>query len=258
MGIFDLLSKEGRARSALERYVKRVNDKYIAAAERYPAMTKLREIGTDEALYGLMRRFGFVSEGKVMMGELSDEQEKQWVVDTLSDLGERAFGPVRRYILEGETVSYPLRVLERIAPAEKVLALIDELCAREEPGYTRHPQKKVQFIGWLSEWKGPARSEIAKRIVPYVQDFDETVRFTAIDALAHQPDEATARAPLLDALIRPEEESRRIRVRIAEVLAETGWRVDDTPEHKAGVVKLLGGALPEFGLSHEKLFQKGK
>ena len=61
-----------------------------------------------------------------------------------------------------------------------------------------------------------------------------------------------------DALLRPEEESRRILVRIAEVLADAEFRVDDTPEHKEAVVKLLGSKLPEFGLSHEKIVRKGK
>src|SRR5262249_4247764 len=157
MGIFDLLSKEGRSRSALERHIKKVNDKFVAAAERCRAMTNLREIGTDDARYGLLRRFAFVSEGKVMMGEMSDEAEKQWVIDTMVDLGERAFAPVRRFLLEGETVSNPLRILEHIAKPDKVLEVIDEMCEREEPGYTRHPQKKVQMLGWLSEWKGASK-----------------------------------------------------------------------------------------------------
>ncbi len=253
MGIFDLLSKEGRAKSALERHIKKANDKYAQSPDRFAALEKLRENGSEEAIYGLVRRFGFVYDKTI-----EDEQEKEWVQDTLASLGERALGPVRRSILEGETISQSLHVLERIAAADKAMAIIDELVEREEPGYARHPQKKIQFLTWLGEWKGAAPADVAKRIVPYLADFDETVRFTAVEALAHQRDEATARAPLLDALIRPEEESRRILVRIAEVLGDAGWRVDDTPEHKTGVVKLLNSSLPEFGLSHEKLSRKGK
>jgi len=253
MGIFDLLSKEGRAKSNLERSIKRANDKFIQSPDRFAALERLREIGSAEALYGLVRRFGFVYDKTI-----EDEQEKEWVLDTLASLGDAAFTPVKKYILEGETISYPLRVLERIGSPEKALPVIDELAAREEPGYTRHPQKKIQFLTWLGEWKGAPPADVAKRIVPYLADFDETVRFTAVDSLAHQKDEAAARGPLLDALIRPEEESRRILVRIAEVLADAGWRVDDTPEHKQGVVKLLGSSLPEFGLSHEKITRKGK
>ena len=253
MGIFDLLSKEGRAKNALERNLKRTNDRFIQSPDRFAAMEKLREDGSAEAIYGLVRRFGFVYDKTI-----EDEQEKDWVQETLAALGDRAFGPVKRFILEGETISHPLNVLERIAPMDKVLAVIDELSAREEPGYTRHPQKKIQFLTWLGEWKGAEPSEVAKRMIPYLADFDETVRFTAVDSLAHQKDETVARAALLDALIRPEEESRRILVRIADVLVDTAWRVDDSPEHKQGVVKLLASKLPEYGLNHEKIVRKGK
>jgi hypothetical protein len=253
MGIFDLLSKEGRAKSSLASALKRTNDKFIQSPERFAAMEKLRENGSAEALFGLVRRFGFAYDKTI-----EDEQEKEWVQETLAEVGEAAIDPVKRFILEGETISYPLKVLERIAPADKVLAIIDELIEREEPGYTRHPQKKIQFLTWLGEWKGSEPAEVAKRIVPYFSDFDETVRFTAVDSLAHQKDEAVARGPLLDALLRPEEESRRMLVRIADVMVDAGWRVDDTPEHKQGVVRLLAAKLPEYGLNHEKIVRKGK
>src|SRR5262249_30875146 len=133
---------EGRAKSALDRHIKKANDKYAQSQDRFAAMEKLRENGAEEALHGLVRRFGFVYDKTI-----EDEQEKDWVADTLAAAGDRAFGPVRRYILEGETVSHPLRVLDRIAPPDKVLGVIDALAEREEPGYTRHPQKKIQFIG---------------------------------------------------------------------------------------------------------------
>ena len=55
------------------------------------------------------------------------------------------------------------------------------------------------------------------RLTPYVADFDENVRFTAIDGLADRDPERIA-GPLIDALVRPEEESGRIRRTVVEVL----------------------------------------
>ena len=254
MGIFDLFSKEGRAKSALDRHVKKVNDKWAQSADRFAAMEGLREIGTEAAIDGLLRRFGYVYDKTI-----EDEQEKEWVESNLVALGERALPSVRKYILSGETISYPLRVLGQIAKPDKVLAIVDELCAREEPGYTRHPQKKIQMLSWLGEWSGADRVDVGRRIIPYLKDFDENVRFAAIDGLAHlKPDESEARGPLIDALVRPEEESRRIKVRLAEVLAEAGFTIDDTPEHKEAVTKLVAGSLPEFTISQDKLTKKGK
>src|SRR5262245_50518429 len=99
MGIFDLLSKEGRAKSALDRHIKRVNDKYAQSVDRFTSMEKLRENASEAAIHGLVRRFGFVYDKTI-----DDEKEKEWVEDALASLGESAIGPVRRYMLEGETV----------------------------------------------------------------------------------------------------------------------------------------------------------
>lgn len=248
MGIFDLLSKEGRDKKALEKYIKTATNKIVKSAEdRLPALEKLREIGSEEAIYGLCRRFGFVYDKSQ-----EDEYEKRWVEDALIDFGDRALAPLRKFILNGESLSYPLRVLEKIAPPPKVLEIVDELVAREEPGYTRHPEKKIQLLTWLGEWRGADPVEITRRVVPYLRDFDETVRFTAVDALAHaQPDEATTRDGLVEALLRPEEESRRILVRIAEVLAERGWAAPGE-----AVAKLVAAKLPEFSLAKDKLTRK--
>ncbi|HKA88792.1 MAG TPA: hypothetical protein VKE22_14080 [Haliangiales bacterium] len=254
MGIFDLLSKEGRKKGALERHIKKTADKFAQSEDRFAAMEKLREDGSDEALYGLCRRFSFVYDKTIQ-----DETEKQWVADTLAGFGERAIPAVRKFILAAETVSHSLSVLDRVAPADTMLAIIDELAAREEPGYTRDPDKKIQFLTFLGEYHKAPPGETARRIVPYLGDFDEGVRFAAVEALAHQTEdpklEEVARLPLLQAIVRPAEESRRIKVRIGELLAQVGWRVT---EEKEAVQKLLGGDVPEFAMQHDKLVKKGK
>ena len=254
MGIFDLLSKEGRKKSALDRHLKKTMDKYAQHPDRIVAIEKLGEDGSPEALYGLCRRFSFTYDKTQF-----DENEKQAVSEILTNAGEAAIPALRRFIVEGETVSHAFSVLERVASAEAVLSVLDDLIVREEPGYTRDPDKKIQFLTFMGEYHRAPAGEIARRLLPYLGDFDETVRFVAVEALAHQGDDATleqiARLPLLAALVRKEEESRRIKVRIAELLADAGWRVT---EEKEAVSRLLQTDLPEFGMAHDKLVKKGK
>ena len=57
------------------------------------------------------------------------------------------------------------------------------------------------------------------RLTPYLNDFDENVRFAVIDGLAIH-DLALSAPHLIGALLRPEEESGRIKRHIGEVLAE--------------------------------------
>ncbi len=248
MGLFDRLTKEGRAKSALEGAAKKVLNKHAQSPDRFAAMEKLRDIGSEDALYALARRFSYVYDKTI-----EDEQEKEWVADVLADKGEAAVPAVRRYIKSAESLSWPLRVVERIAKPEEILAIIDDLLTREEPGYTRDPTKKLQILTFLSEWKGVPSAETSKRVVPYLADFDEGIRFAAVDAIAIHKDEGTSRAPLLDALTRPEEESRRIKVRCAEVLVDAAWQVTS---HKELVSALLADTLPEFGMQQDRLTRK--
>lgn len=251
MGLFDLLSKEGRAKSALKRSLTKVLAKHAQSADRFAAMAKLREIGTDEALYGLAKRFSYVYDKTI-----EDEQEKEWVCDSLVGAGERAIGPVTRYAIEGDTLSYALRVLEKITTPAQMYKIVDDLMEREEPGYTRTPTKKLQLLAWLGEWRGGKPADNARRVVPYLADFDEGVRFAAAEALSHpgSRDEAS-RDALIAAILRPEEESRRIKMRCAEVLAEAGWPVG---AHKDALVALVTAELPEFTVTGDKLVRKAK
>lgn len=209
--VFGLFSKE----RSLQKTIEKATNKLSQQADRWAALEKLREESTDEALFGLCKRFSITS-----MKGVEDEQEKNWVVDVLVEKGGASLAPLKRYMKSAEQLSFPLRVLERIADHDATLAAVDEIFASEPPGYVRMPDKRIDLIKWFSEWKGATDDELITRVAPYLGDFDENVRFVAINALATR-DPAKIANPLVDALVRPEEESGRIRRTIVEVLEKT-------------------------------------
>lgn len=241
--VFGLFSKE----KSLERTIDKATNKLAQSADRWAAMEKLSEMGTDEALIGLCKRFSFVS----LKGS-EDEQEKQWTVDTMVGKGPMVLPALRKYMKNAAALSYPLAILERVASPGEVLDAVDEILASEEPGYTRDPSRRLDVIQWLGEWKAGKSEDIAARVTPYLSDFDENTRFAVADTLALHPVQE-AGPPLVAALVREEEESGRLKVRIAEVLAEGGY---DLGEHKAAVSAMLDGVLSEFRLHHDKLEKK--
>src|SRR5690606_29218018 len=95
-----------------------------------------------------------------------------------------ALAPLRRYMKNAQQLSFPLKVLERVADHDKILEVIDEIFASEPPGYARFPDRRIDAIKWFTEWKGATEEEVLSRVVPYLTDFDENVRFTTIDGLA--------------------------------------------------------------------------
>jgi hypothetical protein len=84
MGLLDIFSKEKREERARAGNIQRAINKYSQSGDRYKAMEALASEGSDEALYGLMRRFGMMYDKSI-----EDEQEKEWVFDTLVSKGER-------------------------------------------------------------------------------------------------------------------------------------------------------------------------
>src|SRR6185436_6688948 len=173
------------------------------------------------------------------MKGVEDEAEKLWVVDTLVAKGLVALAPVVRYMKNAEQLAFPLRVLERIAPREKVIEVADQLFASETPGYVRMPERRIDLLRWFSEWKPATDDELVSRFTPYVTDFDENVRFTAIDGMATR-NPAKIAPPLIAALLRPEEESGRIKRAILEALERSRAPLGD---QAPAVAAMLTGTL---------------
>jgi len=137
---------------------------------------------------------------------------------------------------QAESIAWGLRLLGEVANDEEAWPLLARLCEANDNNYTRDPSKKNQLVHHLGEQKD-ARAGVA--LLPYLEDVDEGVRFTAVEGLLRHKQEA-ARAPLLTLLANEKEESRRIKRRIAEGLAELGWDVRGA----ASIEKLIADLLP--------------
>jgi len=225
MGLGDLFSKAGREARARERNLKGALNKYAQSPDRMAALDALAKDGSPEATLGLLKRFALFYDKTI-----EDEQEKDWVFETLVGKGAEIIPQLQTYMLQADSIAWPLRVLAKIvATREDELAVLRAVVDKHEPGYERDPTKKVQLLGHLGALK---HADAASLLAPYLADMDETVRFAAVEALLRQKNEAAAREPLLKMFVSAEEESLRIRIRIAEGFADLGWLVGD---HRDGV-----------------------
>ena len=232
--MFGLFSKE----KSLQKTVEKATNKLAQQGDRWNALEKLKEDGSEEALLGLCKRWNVTSNKAV-----EDEQEKHWVVEALVSHGAAALAPLQRHLKGADHLSFPLRVLEKIADHDKVLAIADELFASEPPGYVRMPERRIDLISWFREWKGGTDEEIVSRLAPYVTDFDENSRFAAIEGMAGRDPQAIAE-PLIGALLRPEEESGRIKRAAVEVLVKAKAPLGDKAQAVAAA--LQGPLASEF------------
>ena len=234
--VFGLFSKE----KSLEKTIAKATNKLAQQVDRWGALESLKKDGSQEAVFGLCKRFGVTS-----MKGIEDEQEKDWVVETLVAKGKDALEPIIRYMKNAEQLAFPLRVLERIADRDKCLEVADALFKSEPPGYVRMPERRIDLMHWFSEWKGATDDEVVAKLTPYVTDFDENSRFAAIDGMATK-DGAKIAPPLIAGLLRPEEESGRIKRTIVEVLEKSKAPLGDKADAVAAVLEGGGPLATDF------------
>jgi len=115
------------------------------------------------------------------------------------------------------------------------------------------PERRIDLIRWLSDWRQATDDDVIPRLTPYVTDFDENSRFAAIDGIGTRDPQKIA-APLIAAVIRPDEESWRIRRQILEVLAKAQIPLGDQAAAVSGVI---GGPIADdFKVEAGKVVQK--
>ncbi len=228
MGLKDLFSSSGRAKSRLDKWTKTATSPYTQTAERYAAMQNLLKDGSDEALYSIFKRFTIVSTKSI-----EDEEEKSWAYRELSGIGPKVIPATKRFCLESENVAWALRILEDVADEEQEWDVLDALLEKHPPGYERDPAKKQQILTHLAEIDDPKVHEL---LAGYLKDHDEGIRFFCVEQLVDIGDKQS-KEPLLACLLNPEEESLRLRTRILDGLAELKWNIS---EHTDAIGKLLG------------------
>ncbi|MBN2343643.1 MAG: HEAT repeat domain-containing protein [Deltaproteobacteria bacterium] len=230
MGILDFLSKENRLSSKIEKNVKRANNKHTPKDYRQAALYEIIEHATDgneQAISGLISRFAVIAEPSI-----EDEKEKEWVCNALIDIGEKALPLLKRALRSEESVNLVQRVFRNIVDEEtyrkELLAVLDEF----DTEYERNPDRKIQTIMALSELQG---DDVAEKLVRFLEDVNETVRYQTVNALAEMEWEES-REPLLKAMC--EEESIRVRNEIIDVFARLEWST-------AGYKKQVAALLPQ-------------
>jgi len=228
---------KGGSSNPVDKWVKRLTQKWGPSENRMAAMDKLVEIGSPEAIGALLQRFTIQCENGVV-----DETEKGHVGDAVLGFGEQAIEPIRQALREIDQISWPLALLRQILSGDEarfiveLVALLDDL----DVEYMRNPEKKLAVMTFLAglddleredgeppdlmrSARPPVDERIAAASVKFLEDEDEEVRYLAVTVLARQGDEV-ARVPLIELLI-DEETSRRFRMRIAEAFSRTEWTV---------------------------------
>ncbi len=215
MGLFDLLTAEGREAARIRRAARSVTERYAQPEVREDAAERLIAIGTPEAIYQLARRFTMTA------GNLErDDQEKRWARDRLVQLGDRAVEPLRRFLRGHDEVTWAMDALAELVPRDDLADILLDVLQDGDPVAIRGG-KAVQILRFLGETESAL---VAPGLVRCLESLDDTVRLGAVEALRAHRDPASREA-LLERLGSEDEDSARVRIAIAELFLDLGWDV---------------------------------
>jgi len=224
MGLFDFLGKKkgepAPAKRASNREVARlerlVANKLSQNYDRQEAIEELSKMASSESAAALLKRFNWS-----MDPSITDQEEKESAAHGIAAAGENALDPIRDYCKRAESLTWPLKVLKEIVPPERypeeLLALLDQF----DTEYVRNAEPKVQIIHTLESYPS---DDVRVALEPFLGDASEPVRFTAVASVFAMNDEISA--PALVAALE-EEESLRVKNRIAQGLAARGWAIPE-------------------------------
>ena len=224
MGLLDMIGLGPK----LPRLQKKAMEKFGPPENRQGAIEELGKLGTPEGIDALLLRYTF----RVDPG-ITDDEEKARVLALILEAKAIALGPVKRFILTRDEISWPLRALEGLLPEAEVVKFLVEVAHKVGSEYSRVPEKKVLLLHALAQHRSP---EIAPAVLPFLDDMDDEVQIAAAEVIARQQDPA-GREPLIQHFLKAHEGSNaRVREALAGLLADSGWDVKGyTPKVEAAL-----------------------
>ena len=223
MGMFDFfMSPEKR----MARHVRRLTNRDAQPEDRQASAEWLASEGSPRAILGLLSRFDMKLDH-----DIKNSTEIEAMISLVLSLRKDAVEPLKVWLRQCKAVTQPLEILVQLEGERVAIESCYDILARErESGNDFKPAKKRAVLLWLAERRA---EDIVEHAAPFLQDFDEGVRYAAAEAIAAAGDDA-GRLPMLEALADPDEESNRFRARICDVFIQRSWtvteRAQDLPE----------------------------
>jgi hypothetical protein len=205
LGIFGKKSDSAGVR----KHAERVANKRAQAYDRWESIQQLSNMRSKEAVEALLPRFTFYVEPSI-----TDQEEKDAVFSGIIESGAVGIEPVVAFMQRSGSISWAIKILDKIAPPDLVVAHLLAVLEKMDVEYERDPERKNQILSTLAERKDP---RIEAAVVRFLGDMNETVRFNTVAALSGQDAIANQSEAIITCLCA--EDSVRVRNRIFEALA---------------------------------------
>lgn len=210
------------AADVVKKHGARAVDKRAYQPDRWDSLRALAGTPSKETAAALLPRFTFRIDPSI-----TDQEEKDLAFQGIVAAGEEAVPAILAFLRKDGGVSWPIRMLSAILPAERVTDELLALVADLGTGYERDPQRKIQLVAALEDRRDP---RIIDALTRFLTDTNEPTRFHAIAAILAQEGAEAAHPLIVQRLY--EDDSTRVRGAILDACVARGIKVptDRLPE----------------------------
>lgn len=239
MGLFDIFkgSSKGEDRpkksNPAAKWAEAAGSKRAQAYDRQEALQQLEKLGTPEAAEALLKRFTFSTDPSI-----TDQEEKELAFAGVVKVGKSAVEPIRAFAAKAESLRWPMRILKELLDEEELVGELIVWLSKWDTEYAKFIDPKLQLLEELGDHRD---ERIRAAVEPFLQDVNEPARFNAVTSILAQND-PQALGALLTLFL--DEESVRIRAKIADGIAALGWEIPD--DQRDAVRKALP---PQYGIN---------
>ncbi len=200
--------------------IRSLTDRDSQPEDREAAAHWLASDGDPQSLLGLLSRFDMQLDN-----QMKDATEKDQVQSLALSLGpEKLKAPLEAWLKKCRVFARPLNMYVQLfgLPAA-IAAAMDVLEVEFLKDDLNKPQKKRELLIWLADNQD---ERLLDYVIKFLDDFDEGVRYAAAEVIISQETD-DGRMPLLERLAHPDEDSNRLKTRLAEVFIARRWSVAD-------------------------------
>ncbi len=225
----------------IARLVKKVENKYGQPEDRRAALKQLAEIGTTDAVRGLLRRFTFRIEQTI-----GDEEEKQMVFEEVVRLGPTSIPALLEFLERENAPFWPTRALREIVGDEQAVTHLLDIIDRTEAIFDRDIERKVELVSNLREFQD---ERVKHRLLGLLQDENEELRVHALEGLAER--DAEEMTDVLVERLLDENETQRVKTTVLNLLIDRKWKVK---RHKEAIRKVIPQTfwIDDVGVIHRR------
>ena len=200
-------------------YAKKIRNKDTPVEERQNIALYLADDGQPDAILAMLGRFEMTYEHG-----MKDAQEKDEVSDLVLSLGQDAIEPLSIFLRRCQNFARPMALYEQLAGADQARALILELLDVEYEKSELKPARKKNLLIRLADFRG---EDVTLSATRFLDDFDEGCRYAAVEVLLNQEETTAVRMGLIELLASQDEDSGRLKHRIAEAAVSRAWALGE-------------------------------